>query len=131
VDRCPFCMFVLSDPTRVLLAATDHVVAFEDVFPVTPGHALVIPRRHTDRVLDLTDTEYADLWSVGRHVLHQLEQHRPDAYTIAVNDGRAAGQTVPHVHLHLIPRKFGDLVVASARRGLRWVRPEDDQIAAA
>lgn len=119
---CPYCTFVLRDRDRPLLGQTDRVVAFEDAFPSTPGHTLVIPRRHVGRVLDLTDAEYADLFAVARTQLGRLEgEHGPDSYTIGINDGPAAGQTVPHVHLHLMPRHHGD--TPDPRGGLRWVVP--------
>jgi diadenosine tetraphosphate (Ap4A) HIT family hydrolase len=96
-------------------------VAFDDAFPSAPGHTLVVPRRHVGRLLDLTERESAELWGLARDQLARLESTGPDAYTVGVNDGPAAGQTVAHVHLHLIPRRFGD--VTDARGGLRWVLP--------
>lgn len=119
---CVFCTLVLRDRDRPLLGQSEHVVAFEDAFPSTAGHTLVIPRRHVARVLDLTDAEYTDLFTVARTQLGRLEgEHGPDSYTIGINDGPAAGQTVPHVHLHLMPRRHGD--TPEPRGGLRWVVP--------
>lgn len=119
---CPFCTFVLPGLERPFLAQTEHVVAFEDAYPSAPGHVLVIPRRHVGRVLDLTDEEFHDLWYVARAQLRRLEGYATAAYTIGVNDGVAAGQTVPHVHLHVIPRHLGD--TAESRGGIRWAIPE-------
>jgi diadenosine tetraphosphate (Ap4A) HIT family hydrolase len=121
-DTCFFCRSVLAGRDRPLLAETSDVVAFEDNFGSGPGHTLVIPRRHVGRVLDLTDAEYADLFSVGRAQLRRLDAAQPDGYTIGINDGPAAGQSVPHVHLHLIPRRHGD--TANPRGGIRWAIPE-------
>ena len=119
---CPFCTFVLPEVGRELLQKTGSVVAFEDSYPSAAGHTLIIPRRHVGRILELTDEEHRDLWQVARDQLRRLEAARPDAYTIGVNDGEAAGQTVRHVHLHLIPRHTGD--TSDAKGGVRWVIPE-------
>ncbi len=119
---CPFCTSVLSGNDRKLLAETDHVAAFEDAYPSTPGHVLVIPRRHVGRVLELTEEEFLDLWYVAREQMHRLEATSPDAFTIGINDGQAAGQTIAHVHLHVMPRRFGD--TPEPKGGVRWVVPE-------
>jgi diadenosine tetraphosphate (Ap4A) HIT family hydrolase len=113
---------VLSGNDRKLLAETDHVAAFEDAYPSTPGHVLVIPRRHVGRVLELTEEEFLDLWYVAREQMHRLEATSPDAFTIGINDGQAAGQTIAHVHLHVMPRRFGD--TPEPKGGVRWVVPE-------
>jgi diadenosine tetraphosphate (Ap4A) HIT family hydrolase len=122
MSACPFCDSVLPGIDRPLLSFTPHTAAFEDAFPSAPGHVLVIPRRHVGRVLDLTDEEFADLWAVARDQLRRLQVGNPDAFTIGINDGAAAGQTVAHVHLHIIPRHHGD--TAETKGGVRWVLPE-------
>jgi len=119
---CPFCDIALPGVQRPLLTTTEHVAAFEDAYPSTPGHVLVVPRRHVGRILDLTEAEFHDLWHVAREQMHRLESTHPDAYTIGVNDGAAAGQTVAHVHLHIIPRRLGD--TADPRGGVRWAVPD-------
>lgn len=116
---CAFCDLVLRDEDRPLTVETDSVVAFEDAYPCAPGHILVIPRRHVSRLADLTATESGDLWQAALLLLHGAPA---DAFTVGINDGPAAGQTVPHVHLHLIPRSEGD--VPDPRGGIRWVLPE-------
>ena len=119
---CPFCT-ILATESRPLLDETVSVVAFEDAFPSTLGHTLVIPRRHVGRVLELSSDEAMELWQVARRQLARLEAaNAPDAFTIGVNDGEAAGQTVPHVHLHVMPRQLGD--TPEARGGIRWVVPK-------
>lgn len=119
---CQFCDAVLKELTRPFLAETVTVVAFEDAFPSTPGHVLVIPRRHIGRVLELSEPEFRDLWFVARGQMRRLERDNHTGYTIGINDGQSAGQTVPHVHLHVIPRNSGD--TQSARGGVRWAVPE-------
>ena len=95
---------------------------FFDGYAVTEGHALVIPKRHVASVFDLPNDELAALWmQVG--VVRKLlgDKYHPDAFNIGVNDGVAAGQTVPHAHIHVIPRRKGD--VADPRGGVRWIIP--------
>lgn len=119
-EHCVFCRNILDGPGRTLLAATEHVVAFEDAYPSAVGHTLVIPRRHVGKLLDLGDAEYHDLFDTARSQLRRLD--RPgEGFTVGINDGAVAGQTVPHVHLHIIPRRHGD--TSQARGGVRWVLP--------
>lgn len=94
-----------------------------DGYPVSEGHSLVISHRHVGSYFDLTETERTDL----QLLLTQAKQHldgllQPDGYNIGINDGVAAGQTVPHLHIHLIPRYQGDL--PDPRGGVRWVIPD-------
>lgn len=122
---CPFCKFVLPGLDRPLLAENADAVAFEDAFPSAGGHTLIVPRRHIERVLELTATEHTQMWDLARTQLTRLESMQPVdrtvGYTIGINDGQAAGQTVAHVHLHIIPRHAGD--TPEPRGGLRWVIP--------
>ena len=102
---------------------SEHAVVIRDGFPVSPGHTLIIPRRHVASFFDLTDAERADLLSLLTAARDDLErQSRPAGYNIGINDGAAAGQTVPHVHMHLIPRYEGDR--DDPRGGVRWVLPD-------
>lgn len=116
--RCPFCERVLPDPSAHR-RSTEHSVAFLDAFPSAPGHTLIIPRRHVALLSDLTLDEHGDLFGLLREVV--LEMRGVGARSIGVNDGALAGQTVPHVHLHVIPRRAGD--VGDPRGGIRWVLP--------
>lgn len=113
--------FAPLDPAGILLERP-AAVAFLDRFPVSRGHALVVPTRTVRHLADLTAAEEASLWAAVRDVRHLLAaRFRPDAFNIGVNDGAAAGQTVPHAHVHLIPRYAGD--TPDARGGIRWVMP--------
>lgn len=116
--RCPFCERVLPD-RAAHRRATEHSVAFLDAFPSAPGHTLLIPRRHVPLLSDLTPDEHADLFALLREVV--IDMRDVGARSIGVNDGALAGQTVPHVHLHVIPRRAGD--VGDPRGGIRWVLP--------
>ena len=115
---CPFCTL---PPERVWLE-DEGVVAVPDHYPATEGHTLVLPRRHVASVWDLSTEEQFDLWDLVAEVRERLaERHRPDGFTIGVNDGLAAGQTIPHAHVHVIPRHLGD--VADPTGGLRGILP--------
>jgi diadenosine tetraphosphate (Ap4A) HIT family hydrolase len=118
-EPCPFCDV---DPDSVWIE-TEVAVAIKDVFPVTEGHTLVVPRRHVHSIYDLNNSEQAELWDLVARVRDSLnEQERPDGFTVGVNDGTAAGQTVEHAHVHVIPRRRGD--VEDPRGGVRWVIPD-------
>ncbi|WP_136525954.1 HIT family protein [Geomonas ferrireducens] len=117
-NACPFCTL---DPAEILLE-NDHAIAFYDRFPVTPGHALVVPRRHVDSFFEITGEELAALWELlGRVREHLIAKRSPDAFNVGINDGVAAGQTVMHLHIHLIPRYSGD--TEDPRGGVRWIMP--------
>ncbi len=81
-----------------------------DAFPVTTGHTLLIPRRHVPPVFDTTPDEQSALLSALAAVKLSLDaSHHPDGYNVAFNAGAAAGQTVMHAHIHVIPRDAGDV----------------------
>jgi diadenosine tetraphosphate (Ap4A) HIT family hydrolase len=90
-----------------------------DVYPVSPGHALIIPRRHVEDYFDLRYGEKRDVWNMVEVVKSILDYaYRPEGYNIGINMAREAGRTVPHAHVHLIPRyKEGDVIKP---RGLVW-----------
>jgi len=101
----------------------DSCIALFDGFPITKGHALVIPRSHAASVFDLPAVERAVLWQFVEQVRDAVKnEFSPDAFNIGLHDGTDAGQTVPHAHIHIIPRRKGD--VPDPRGGLRWIIPE-------
>lgn len=154
--QCPFCQL----PSERIIAQNQHAFAIRDAYPVSPGHTLIIPRRHIasffdttpderQALLELLDWAKADLESCPppaeqfNHIAEPIKEYcvrtetprlyrvtnwndpknrKPHAYNIGINDGAAAGQTVPHLHIHLIPRYRGD--VTDPRGGVRWVMPE-------
>ena len=116
---CIFCTHVAE---RELLAANDLAAGFLAGYPVSPGHALVVPRRHEADFFALSHAEQAAMLALVGPIKQHLDAvHGPDAYNLGANVGRAAGQTVPHAHLHVIPRYAGD--VEEPRGGVRWVLP--------
>lgn len=117
--QCVFCQL----PRERIVAQNDFAILIADAFPVSTGHSLVIPKRHMASFFDATAGERAamlELLDLARATV--LRSHRPDAFNIGINDGAAAGQTVPHLHMHLIPRYQGDQ--EDPRGGVRWVIPD-------
>ncbi len=118
-DDSPFAPI---DPGSVLLETT-CCVAFLDRYPISEGHALVIPKFAVLSLYELDPELQAELWDTVRRVREMLEEKcSPEGFNIGVNDGRVAGQTIPHAHIHIIPRYKGDH--PDPRGGIRWVIPE-------
>lgn len=108
-------------PERLLLE-TQRCVAFLDTKPASKGHALVVAKIVTASLFDLPVELQTELWEAVRRVREILiERFRPDGFNIGINDGAAAGQTVPHAHMHIIPRYLND--VPDPRGGIRWIIP--------
>jgi diadenosine tetraphosphate (Ap4A) HIT family hydrolase len=119
VTGCPFCFLSAS---RIVDEA-EHCVAIRDAFPVSEGHTLIISKRHVGSFFDLSESEVQDLFRLLARAKRALDAaFRPAGFNVGINDGRAAGQTVQHLHVHLIPRYTGD--VPDPRGGIRWIFPE-------
>ena len=119
MTTCPFC----SLPQSRIVQSNPIGWVIRDAYPISPGHTLVIPRRHVGSFFDLTEDERSALLSLVATAKVQIDaEHRPSAFNIGINDGAAAGQTVPHLHIHLIPRYNGDR--PDPRGGVRWIIPE-------
>lgn len=115
---CPFCTL----PSDRFVLENESALAIRDGFPVSAGHTLIIPKRHIASFFEVTDAERTDLMSMLAAARDDLEREfHPSGYNIGINDGAAAGQTVPHLHIHLIPRYEGDH--DDPRGGVRWVIP--------
>lgn len=118
-QRCPFCNLTKKVE---LICETATCVAFYDGYPVSPGHALIVPKRHVASYFDLTPHELQAMQIVLKRVQQLVdERYHPDGYNIGVNVNTAAGQSVFHVHMHLIPRYKGD--VKHPKGGVRGVIP--------
>lgn len=116
------CVFCRLDADRTILASSSLAFAIYDKFPVNPGHTLIIPKRHTANYFDLSAEEQQALFALLNEVKQKLaENYSPDGFNVGINVGEAAGQTVGHVHIHLIPRYNGD--IANPRGGVRGVIP--------
>ena len=116
--RCPFCF---PDAARIFHTGA-LTFGLWDAFPVSRGHALLVPKRHVGSWFEATAEEQAELLSMVDVAKQTVEQtHRPNGFNIGISIGEAAGQTVPHLHVHLIPRFVGD--VEDPRGGVRYVVP--------
>jgi len=106
-----------------VLLQDEHGYVRFDGYPVTPGHVLIIPRRHISSLFDLTDDETRGLWQLVKETKEAIDaRYHPDGYNLGVNVGEAAGQTIGHLHIHVIPRYRGDM--KDPRGGVRGVIPE-------
>jgi diadenosine tetraphosphate (Ap4A) HIT family hydrolase len=115
---CPFCPI----KDREILAEHPLAAAITDSFPLTQGHTLIVPRRHVASFFELTTNERLAMLGLLDQAKATLDtKYSPSGFNIGVNDGTAAGQTIMHVHIHLIPRYQGD--ADDPRGGVRWIFP--------
>ncbi len=108
---CVFCAIVKGEAPASVVYRDDMVIAFMDIRPANPGHVLVVPLEHADGILDISDEAVmARLLSVGRQVAAALPDSgvRLEGFNLFLANGAVAGQTVFHVHLHVLPRFTGD-----------------------
>lgn len=106
---CLFCKIAAKEIPARLVHEDDHALAFLDIHPRAPGHAMVIPKVHAVTLLDLPDGEVGPLFAAVKAVTVKIENAlKPDGFTIGVNHGDASGQTVKHLHVHVIPRWSDD-----------------------
>jgi diadenosine tetraphosphate (Ap4A) HIT family hydrolase len=118
-SSCPFCNI----EAKRLWLDNESAMAVWDGCPCAYGHVLVLPKRHVESIFELDQKELIALWELVVEAREMLEEkYHNDGFNIGVNDGQAAGQTVMHAHVHLIPRRRGD--VEDPRGGVRWVIPE-------
>jgi diadenosine tetraphosphate (Ap4A) HIT family hydrolase len=116
LQDCPFC----GDPEIVI--ENELAFAHYDTYPVSAGHCLLIPRRHFAEYFEATAAEKAAIWQLLDEVKPIIDQEfGPDGYNVGVNVGTAAGQSIPHLHIHVIPRYAGD--VENPQGGVRGVIP--------
>ncbi len=117
MSDCPFCRRIAEG---AITEGNDLAAAFPDGYPVSPGHMLIVPRRHVADFFELSAEEHTAIWNLVVPVRTHIEKsHSPDGYNLGINIGTAAGQTVSHAHFHVIPRYSGD--ADDPRGGIRWV----------
>ena len=116
---CPFCNI---EQSRIL-KENEHCFVIYDGFPVTKLHSLIIPKRHVRSLFDLTQEELKSAYELLSWAKSFLEgqDEQVAAFNVGINDGPEAGQTIPHCHFHLIPRRHGDM--DDPRGGVRGVIP--------
>jgi diadenosine tetraphosphate (Ap4A) HIT family hydrolase len=116
-NDCPFC------EASVAVMSNDLAYARYDKFPVSPGHVLIVPFRHIADFFDTTEEEKRAMLRLVQQLKPRLDvEWHPDGYNVGINCGTAAGQSVPHVHLHMIPRYRGDM--ENPLGGVRGVIPD-------
>ena len=119
LQDCIFC----SKLDREYFCQDDHFAAFFDAHPIALGHALVIPNIHSENFFDLDAVAGAALYGFIKVTKEILDSRfQPDGFNIGINSGRAAGQTIFHTHIHVIPRYLGD--VEDPRGGVRTIFPQ-------
>jgi len=117
MTACPFC-----NANTEIVIENEYAFSICDRHPVSPGHSLIIPKKHVTNIFDLPLDDYHACFDLVRAVRKRLErEHRADGFNIGVNCGAVAGQTIAHAHVHLIPRYAGD--VSKPRGGVRNVIP--------
>jgi ATP adenylyltransferase len=112
---CPFCQIAPEE----IVAVDGPSMAFRDAFPASPGHTLIIPRRHVSSVRELTAEEWSAIGRLAQRLANDLQRADPSitGFNFGANDGVDAGQSVLHCHFHLIPRRPGD--TPNPRGGIR------------
>lgn len=117
MTNCLFCNY----DKELIIAENKYAFAIMDKFPVNEGHTLVIPKRHFQSFFEASEEEIKSIYSLLHEVKEMLDiQYEPQGYNIGVNDGYHAGQTVMHLHVHVIPRYRGD--VENPRGGIRRLK---------
>lgn len=119
--NCLFCRFEDQSVNRIFIESANFYARYDN-YPAVPGHVEVVPKRHVESFFELTEAEAAEAYELLKQARSRLaEEYAPAGYTIGINEGRAAGRSVDHLHIHLIPRHDGD--VADPRGGIRQILP--------
>jgi diadenosine tetraphosphate (Ap4A) HIT family hydrolase len=122
MQDCLFCQIARGEKDSVILARFSHCLVMKDQFPVSPGHVLIIPHTHTDNWFTANEEVKLDILKALDSIKAHLDaEYSPDGYNIGINCGKYAGQTVMHLHVHLIPRYKDDM--PDPRGGVRGVIP--------
>lgn len=119
---CLFCKIAHKEREANIIAEFKHCYAMKDNFPVSPGHVLIIPYEHYDNWFTASEEVRLDIMQALESVKELLDaQHSPQGYNLGTNCGKVAGQSVMHLHMHLIPRYSGDM--DDPKGGVRGVIP--------
>jgi len=109
MNDCIFCKIVAREIPSTIIYEDDHVLVFMDIGPIIKGHALVVSKKHYDPVTETPDDVLAKLHQVAKRIARaQVNGLGADGFNIMQNNGKAAGQEVPHIHVHVIPRFIDD-----------------------
>ncbi len=105
MEDCIFCKIADGEMESETLYESENVISFLDANPKAPGHSLVIPKKHVEKMTDLSEELVEEVFVGVKRVEEKLEDAlEPDAFTIGINDGKAAGQEIPHLHVNILPR---------------------------
>ena len=106
---CLFCKITKKEISAEIVYEDDSVVAVLDVHPRAPGHTMILPKIHSDNLLDLPDEKIGPVFQAVKKVTETIKRSlKPDAFTIGINNGKYSGQMIDHLHIHIIPRWQGD-----------------------
>ena len=107
---CVICSIIEDKIPAQKVYEDDHCLAFLDIYPAAPGHTIIVPKVHISRVEDLTPDQAQGLFYALYKILYSIRSAvGADATTIGINNGPGSGQEIPHVHIHILPRRRGDL----------------------
>ncbi len=104
---CIFCKIISVEIPTKIIAKTENSIAFLDAFPLTKGHTLVIPKKHHEKIQNMSPEENTDLFSTIHKVISKVDK-LTGATLVAIHNGKDAGQEIPHLHVHLVPRSADD-----------------------
>ena len=104
---CIFCKITSGEIPTKIITETENSIAFLDAFPLAKGHTLVIPKIHHEKIQDLTSEENSDLFSTVHKIISKVDT-LTGSTLVAIHNGKEAGQEIPHVHVHLVPRSADD-----------------------
>lgn len=108
-DKDPKCIFCNIKKRDKIICESEHVIAFLDLYPVTPGHTLIIPKEHVINYFDISPAIQNEIWNLVNRCKEILDNtYHPNGYNIGININKSVGQTIFHTHIHLIPRYTGD-----------------------
>ncbi len=106
--NCIFCKIAKKEIPSKTILETKNSIAFLDAFPVSRGHTLIIPKKHYEKIQNMSDIDSADLFGIVHKVISKVDK-LTGATLLAIHNGKDSGQEIPHVHVHLIPRQPTDL----------------------
>jgi len=107
--NCLFCSIAAKKIPAFVVGENEHALAFLDINPRAPGHTIVISRIHAETIIDVDDATLHDIGALVQDVVKLLKQRlSPDGFTIGINHGKVSGQAIDHLHVHIIPRFYGD-----------------------
>lgn len=107
--ECVFCKIINKEVAAEIVYEDDDVLAFLDIMPRAPGHAMVIPKTHSANLIEIPDEKIGPFFRAVKKIIQKIENGlKPDGFTLGINQGKASGQEVQHLHFHIMPRWLND-----------------------